>query len=146
MTDAAKLERLYTVPLGKAYDYIRIKRARRTVKLLRAFLARHMKVTETAVRISNQLNNLIWAHGIQKPPRKVKIRAIKDKDLVNAYLSDEKIVEKKPKETKKEEPKQEPKTEKKAEQKIEEKKPEDKPANATAKKPKQKESKAPANQ
>ncbi len=117
MADASKLERLYTVPLGKAYDHVRTKRTRRTVKLLRSFLARHMKVKETLVRLSIALNNSLWARGIQKPPRNVKIRAIKEQDLVNAYLSTETVKPNK-KETKKEEPKAEQKPEIKADAKV----------------------------
>ena len=66
MVDAVKLERLYTVPLQKAYEHVRTKRAKRTVKILRKFLSRHMKVPEASVRISNALNGIIWKSGIQK--------------------------------------------------------------------------------
>ncbi|MDO8553288.1 MAG: 50S ribosomal protein L31e [Candidatus Micrarchaeota archaeon] len=117
MVDASKLERLYTVPLGKAYEHIRTKRTRRTVKILRKFLARHMKVKETLVKLSIALNNSMWVHGMQKPPRNVKIRAIKEQDLVHAYLSTEKIEDKK-KETKKEGKKEEQKVESKTEVKT----------------------------
>ncbi len=117
MVEASKLERLYTIPLGKAYEHVRTKRTRRTVKLLRKFLARHMKVKETLVKLSIALNNSMWVHGMQKPPRNVKIRAIKEQDLVHAYLATEKVEEKK-KETKKENKKEEQKVESKKEEKT----------------------------
>ena len=58
----AALERIYTVNLSEAYNYIRTKRARRAVKLLRAFAARHMKAELENVKISNGTNSAIFEH------------------------------------------------------------------------------------
>ena len=107
---AEKIERIYTVPLRNSYNYVRTKRTRRAVKLLREFVCRHMKAEEKDVIISNALNNYLWKRSIQKPPRRVKIRTIKEDGKVNAYLADEKIEEVE-KEVKKEEKKTEEKKE-----------------------------------
>jgi len=119
-----KLERIYTVPLGDAYDVSRNKRVPRAVKLLRAFIARHMKADGEKVTLSEALNKHLWRGSIQRPPRRVKVRLIKDEGFIRAYLADEKIETPK----KKEEPKREekPKEEKKPEAKKEEKKAEEK--------------------
>jgi large subunit ribosomal protein L31e len=86
-----EIERIYTVPLGAAYDKPRAKRAKRTVKLIRAFAARHMKVGEDFVWISAAVNDAIWASGMKKPPRKLKIITNKDKEgKVTVSLSGEK--------------------------------------------------------
>lgn len=85
-----KVQRVYTVPLGKAYEYTRTKRARRSVDILRTFLARHMKVHPGFVRISEQVNEFIWARSMQKPPRRVKVSVVKENGLVKASLPDEK--------------------------------------------------------
>jgi len=37
-----------------------------------------MKSDEVA--ISNETNSMLWQRGISKPPRKIRIRAVKDKD------------------------------------------------------------------
>ncbi|MFH1394236.1 MAG: 50S ribosomal protein L31e [Candidatus Micrarchaeota archaeon] len=116
---ADKLERIYTVPLGGAYDVVRNRRARRAVKLLKSFLEQHMKADGAEVSVSNALNAYIWKSGIQKPPRRVKVRAIKENSTVKAYLHDEKIEEKK-----KEEPKKEAKPAEKPAENAVEKKPE----------------------
>ncbi len=81
--------------MGRAYDKTRVRRARTAVKMIRAFLVRHMKAKEEDVRVSMGINELVWARGIQKPPRKVKIRAVKDGARVLAFLMDEKVEEKK---------------------------------------------------
>ncbi len=86
-----KLERIYTIPLGKVYEHIRQKRAIRAVKMVRAFLARHMKVPEVAVKLSEGLNSAIWMRGIQKPPRFIKVRVVKETDRTTASLLDEKV-------------------------------------------------------
>jgi len=126
-----KLERIYTVPLGDAYEVPRSKRAPRAVKILKEFISKHMKADGEKITISEALNRLIWERSIQKPPRRVKVRLIKDEGTIKAYLADEKIEEeKKPEEKKAEEKKEEPKKpEKPAEKKAEEKeKPQEKKA------------------
>lgn len=103
-----KLERIYTVPLGKANEAVRYKRTPRAVKLLRAFIARHMKADGERITISAMLNNYLWQRSIKKPPKRVKVRLIKDAGVIKAYLADEKIEEPKKKAgEKKEEPKKE---------------------------------------
>lgn len=114
----AKLERIYTVPLGDAYEAVRNKRVPRAVKMLRAFVARHMKADEERILLSTALNAHLWAHSIQKPPRRVKVRLVKEEDKITAYLADEKAEAPKKAEKKAEAPKKE---EKKAEPKREEK-------------------------
>jgi len=115
-------ERIYTIPLGATYDKTRVRRARNAVKMVRAFLCRHMKAEEGTVRISEKTNELLFARGMQKPPRKVKVRVVRADGIVKAYLMDEKPVEKK--EAKKEGKKEEkPKEAHKEEHKKEEKKP-----------------------
>ncbi len=44
----------------------------------RDYVARHMKSDE--VKISEEANSMLWQRGISKPPRKIRVRAVKDKD------------------------------------------------------------------
>ena len=87
-------ERIYTVPLSEAYSAVRGKRARKAVKVLKMFASRHMKVDIDNVKISAGVNSLIWSHGIQKPPRKIKVKMVKEKEddaeVVKVMLLDEK--------------------------------------------------------
>ncbi len=108
-------EKIYTIPLGKAFDYIRTKRARRAVSIVQAFVSRHSKVANDKVRVSNALNSVLWARGIQKPPRRVKVKIVKEEGMAEAYLVDEKIVKPAPKKEEKAEAKEEAKPEAKAE-------------------------------
>jgi large subunit ribosomal protein L31e len=72
-------ERIYTIPLRHVWVVTpRGKRAPRAVRDVRDFVARHMKAEEVA--ISNEVNAALWARSINKPPRKITVRAVKDKE------------------------------------------------------------------
>jgi large subunit ribosomal protein L31e len=81
-------ERIYTVPLRKAYwTGSRLKRANRSVRILKEFVERHMKPEE--LLIQPEVNEVLWSRGIQKPPRRLRIRATKNSDnLVRVYLAE----------------------------------------------------------
>ncbi len=81
-------ERIYTVPLRKAYwTGSRLRRANRAVRILQKFVTRHMKPEE--LLIQPEVNEHIWSRGIQKPPRRIRIRATKnDENLVRVYLAE----------------------------------------------------------
>jgi large subunit ribosomal protein L31e len=81
-------ERIYTVPLRKVYwTGNRLRRAKRAVRELQKFVERHMK-PEFLV-IQPEVNERIWSRGMQKPPRRIRIRATKnDEDLVRVYLAE----------------------------------------------------------
>ena len=93
-------ERIYTIPLGKALVRPPKKRAPRALQLIRAFLNKHMKLEMHVVAeeekselpkliISNEVNEKVWNRGIEKPPRKIRVRAAKDKDgNVTVYLAE----------------------------------------------------------
>jgi len=79
-------ERIYVIPLSKARHGPRNKWAKKSVRYLREFMDRHFK--PEALVISQEVNEKIWARGIQKPPRKIKVRATKNVDgLVVLYLA-----------------------------------------------------------
>lgn len=72
-------EKVYTVSLRHAWVVTpRGKRAPRAVRDVRDFVARHMKAEEVAM--SEEINSAIWSRGINKPPRKITVRAVKDKE------------------------------------------------------------------
>ncbi len=80
-------ERVFTVPLRKAFLKERTKRAKKAIEIIRQFLERHMK---GEVRIGASINESVWARGIQKPPRRVRVHAVKekidDRDIVFSEL------------------------------------------------------------
>ena len=83
-------ERIYTVPLGRARIAPVTKRAPRAIRILRAFIKRHMKADdEDSIVISNEVNEKIWSRGIEKPPRRIRVRVTKNREgLVKVYLAE----------------------------------------------------------
>lgn len=78
-------ERVYTVPLKGARRETRNRRAKGAVKLVKEFLKRHMKSGD--VKIDQELNQTIWKRGSEKPPSKIRVRAVKlDDGSVEAFL------------------------------------------------------------
>ncbi len=73
----AEKEMIFNVPLRKAKMVPRTRRANYAIKLLKNYISRHMKVPAENVWIDNRVNEEIWKRGIQKPPSKITVKAIK---------------------------------------------------------------------
>jgi large subunit ribosomal protein L31e len=82
-------EKTYTIPLGKALIQPPRKRSPRAMHMIRAYVKKHMKIPTRAeeedeeppkLTITNEVNESIWSKGIEKPPRKIRVRATKDKE------------------------------------------------------------------
>jgi len=81
----ANLERIYTIPLGSIYAAARQKRGKRAVAFVKRFALRHMKAEKA--KISEGINSAILRDGIQKPPRRIKVRIVKDeKGVAKVWL------------------------------------------------------------
>ena len=84
----AEEERIYTIPLRKVVNVPRTKRAPVAIKEVRRFIVRHMK--SDTVWIDGRVNELLWARGIQNPPSRIRVRAIKFEDgFVEVSLPEE---------------------------------------------------------
>ncbi len=74
------LTREYVINLRRTYEVSRTKRAKYAVGLIRRFVARHLKVEPTAVKIGQKLNMALWSRSIEKPPRRVRVTVEKLSD------------------------------------------------------------------
>lgn len=87
-----KLEREYIIPLRKEWQKVaNYRRTGRAVKAIKKFIARHMKLPNRdvdKVKLDMYLNQEIWFRGKTKPPAKIKVRAIKENDIVRVELVD----------------------------------------------------------
>lgn len=87
-----ELEREYVIPVRKRILKVpRYKRAKRAVKTIKEFLAKHMKVGGRDIRkvkIDIALNNEVWFRGIKKPLTKIKVKAKKINGIVYAELAE----------------------------------------------------------
>ena len=96
--DELMQERLYTIPLRKLHKVSRSRRAPVAVRMVEDFITKHMKperdgevlLTSADARkgsgeekqlfIDPPVNQFIWSRGIEKPPSKVRVRALKFED------------------------------------------------------------------
>jgi large subunit ribosomal protein L31e len=92
-------ERVYTIPLAKAWIRPPKKRAPRAMHMIREFITKHMKLEVRVeeeekgemptLTVSREVNERVWSKGIEKPPRKIRVRTAKDKDgNVTVYLAE----------------------------------------------------------
>jgi len=87
LSDEPVVERIYTVPLGRAWVAPRYRRAEKAITVLRMFVKRHMK--PEGVIIDTTVNEAIWKHGITNPPRKIRVKLSKDSEgLVTVTLAE----------------------------------------------------------
>ncbi len=81
-------ERIYIIPLRDVSRSPRWKRCNTAVKDIRKFLGKHMKSDD--VKLDRTINEKVWEHGSEKPPRKIRVRAMKLEDgQVQAELAEE---------------------------------------------------------
>ena len=81
-----ELERVYTINLGKVKLSQSQHRAVRAINMIREFARHHMKVEE--IKIEEELAHQVWARGVRRPPRKIRVRMTKTDDgyiLVSQY-------------------------------------------------------------
>src|SRR5215212_6062746 len=72
------ITRVYTINFGKAWITPQHKRTDRVVNMIREFAEKHMKSSE--IKLDQDLNRQIWSRGKTNPPRKVRVKMVKDED------------------------------------------------------------------
>jgi large subunit ribosomal protein L31e len=91
-TKTEKIEREYVIPLREKVRVVpRYKKTNKAVKTIKEFLVRHMKIRDrdlSKIKIDKYLNEALWFRGIRKPPHKIKVKAIKEGEIVRVELSD----------------------------------------------------------
>jgi len=70
--------RIETVNLGRAWITPRYRRTDRVINMIREFAKKSMKSDE--VKLDQDLNRQIWKRGKTNPPRKVRLKLVKDED------------------------------------------------------------------
>jgi large subunit ribosomal protein L31e len=81
--------RIYTVNLSKAWDTPKYRRTDRVINIIKEFTQRHMQTDK--VKIDQDLNRHIWSRGKKNPPRKIRLRMVKEDDdtvVVSSYIEE----------------------------------------------------------
>ncbi|HIH01090.1 TPA: 50S ribosomal protein L31e [Thermoplasmata archaeon] len=95
-----ELERVFTIPLTVTKQVPRTKRAPRAIKEIKEYVRRHMTEKSSGaeedeelkkeVWIDYRLNERLWSNGIENPPSKVRVKAIRFEDgLIEVSLPEE---------------------------------------------------------
>jgi large subunit ribosomal protein L31e len=80
MSVEENITRVYTINLGRAWITPEYRRTDRVINMIREFAEKHMKSGE--VKLDQDLNRQIWSRGKTNPPRKVRVKMVKDEDDV----------------------------------------------------------------
>jgi len=95
-----ELSRVYTINLSKVVLSPKYRRTKRAINMIKEFAKRHMKSEE--ITIDENLNKQMWKRGIKHPPRKVRVKMVKDEDgmvtvsLYQEEAKEEEVEEEKP--------------------------------------------------
>lgn len=71
-------EKTIVIPLWKAHKTGSYRRTKKAVSVLREEVSKVVK--DGNFVIDNKLNEQIWAKGIKKPPRRIKVKIKKEED------------------------------------------------------------------
>lgn len=74
---AEEEEQIFTIPLRITKSVPRTKRSPRAIKAIKDYVKKHMRVDEDDVWIDPEINEAIWKRGIQNPPKKLRVKALK---------------------------------------------------------------------
>lgn len=80
------IARIYTINFSKAWLTPKHKRTDRVINMIKEFAIKHMKSSQ--IKLDQELNRYIWQRGKTNPPRKVRVRIVKDEDeqvIVSLY-------------------------------------------------------------
>ena len=97
--------RIYIINLRKAWLTPKYRRTDRVVNIIREFAQKHMKTKE--VKIDQDLNRQIWSRGKTNPPRRVRVKIVRDEDetaIVSRYEEAQKKIPSPPAEESSSEP------------------------------------------
>jgi len=95
---AEDVERIFTVPLRMTRQIPKSKRAPRAIKEIKDYVRQHLAdktmskddLPEKDVWIDYKLNEHLWSRGIENPPSKVRVKAIRFEDgLIEVSLPEE---------------------------------------------------------
>ncbi len=87
-----KVEREYVIPLREKVRVVpRYKKTNKAIKTIKEFLVRHMKIRDRdlkKIKLNRFVNEMVWNRGIKKPPIKIKVKAIREGEIVKVSLLD----------------------------------------------------------
>ena len=88
MAEDEEMERILTIPLKGALKAPLQQRAPKAVRVLKELVGRHMNSDN--IWLETSVSEYIWQRGIEHPPKKIRVRAVRFEDgLVEVSLPEE---------------------------------------------------------
>ncbi len=78
------MEKVYTIPLAKAYRSPKPKRANRAISVIKRFLERHTKAER--VVIGQSINEAVWEKSRKRPPRRIRVSVDVEEGVARAEM------------------------------------------------------------
>ena len=78
-----------TVDLHKRYSAPKPGRANKSINVIRLKVSKIFHIPLDSVKLSNSVNEAVWAHGRTKPPHSIQLALKKDEDQVQVFLFSE---------------------------------------------------------
>jgi large subunit ribosomal protein L31e len=81
---AAKVEKIYTIPLRDSFEVPRSRRASAAMKVVKAFLVKNTK--DANVKLDNSIGKAVWSRSMRKPPRRIRVKVTKEDEVLRASI------------------------------------------------------------
>lgn len=82
----------FTFTMTKPYNvHSKAMRANQTMTDIKNNLKKYTKNIKKPISISSKVNELVFAKGIRKPPRRIELKAVNEEEKIFVYLKDEQI-------------------------------------------------------
>src|SRR3989338_5475295 len=81
---AEPVEKVFNIPLRKAYKKCRIRRSNYAMVLVKEYLKNQTK--KDNIKIGSHLNALLWQKGPKKPQTMIRVKAVIADDVVKAEI------------------------------------------------------------
>ena len=77
-------DKIYTISLSDAWKKTRMKRTQYAVSLVKIYMKTHTKAKE--IKLGKHLNEKMWERSMEKPPRRVRVKAVMDGETAKVEL------------------------------------------------------------
>jgi large subunit ribosomal protein L31e len=89
MAEKNSFDKIVNIPLRKSWLLkARNKRTKRAIYEIKKYTLKHTKADD--VKVSKMVNELLWEHGIQRPPNSLKVKIVVSGGVAKVMLPDEK--------------------------------------------------------
>ena len=76
--------KIYTIPLRATVRKSRLIRCQVAMRMIRKYIITHTKAKE--VKLGKHLNEKVWERSMEKPPRRVRVKAVMDGETAKVEL------------------------------------------------------------